>query len=88
MAEMKKIPHIKIDAKEYSQMKTDCDALKKHMEEADSDIAYQGYKRAWTTLSQYYDKATQEIRSAEKAEARKQSREKRQARAKQAPKAS
>lgn len=87
MAETK-VPRIKIEAKEYTQMKADCDNLKKRMDEADSEVAYQGYKRAWSILSEYYDKATQEIRAAEKAEARRQSREKRQARAKQAQKTS
>jgi len=75
---------IRIEAKEYTRMKTDCDNLKKGMDEADSDVAYQGYRRAWNELTKAYDKATAEIRSLEKADSRKTSREKRVARTQKA----
>ena len=77
MAEPVKVKHIKIEAKEYTQMKTDVDLLKERMNGADSDVAYQGYRRAWDILSKAYARAGSEIHALEKAETRKQSREKR-----------
>ncbi len=75
-------PHIKIEAKEYVAMKDLLADLKKRMDEADSDIAYTGYKRAWTALSNAYERATAEIHAVERADARKDAREKRASRLK------
>jgi hypothetical protein len=80
MAEPVKVKHIKIEAKEYVQMKTDVEMLKERMNAADSDVAYQGYRRAWSMLSKAYQKAGIEIQAVEAADSRKQAREKRQTR--------
>lgn len=72
--------HIKIETKEHVEMGQMCEELKKRMDEADSDVAYQGYRRAWAILTTYHEKATREIHAVERAEARKESREKRAAR--------
>lgn len=80
MAETTKAPkRIKIEAREYTEMKTVCDDLKKRMDEANSDVAYQGYRRAWTELSRAYERATTELHALERADARKTSKEKRTA---------
>ncbi|MBV9688521.1 MAG: hypothetical protein JO202_02305 [Ktedonobacteraceae bacterium] len=79
MAETKH-KHLKIGDEEHVQMKTDCETLQKHMEQANSDIAFQGYRRAWKVLSEYYQKGAQELRALQEAEARKLSYERRQAR--------
>lgn len=81
MADTAKTPkRIKIEAQEYTEMQKACDDLKRRMDEADSDVAYQGYRRAWTELTRAYDKATAEIHAVERAETRKTSKEKRTAR--------
>jgi hypothetical protein len=80
MPEAVKIKRIKIEAKEYVQMKTDVEMLKERMNGADSDVAYQGYRRAWDMLSKAYQRAGMEIQAVEKADSRKQARQKRIAR--------
>lgn len=81
MADTAKTPkRIKIEEKEYVEMKQTVETLKKQMEEADSDIAYQGYRRAWVQLSNYYQRATTEILAVERTESRKEARAKRQTR--------
>lgn len=84
MVDTAKTPkRIKIEAQEYTDMKKVCDDLKKRMDEANSDVAYQGYRRAWTELSRAYERATAELHALERADARKTSKEKRTARIQQ-----
>lgn len=72
--------YIKIEAKEYTALKTLRDEMKTRMDAADSDIAYQAYQEAWRNLCKRVRKAEAEVEVQERAEARKQAREKRQAR--------
>lgn len=72
--------YIKIEAQEYTALKTLRDEMKTRMDAADSDIAYQAYQEAWRNLCKRVRKAEAEVEVQERAEARKQAREKRQAR--------
>lgn len=71
--------YIKIEAEEYVALKNLRDEMKTRMQQANSDIAYQAYQEAWRNLCKRVRKAEEEVESQERAEIRKQTREKRQA---------
>jgi len=72
--------YIKIEAQEYTALKTLRDEMKTRMDAADSDIAFQAYQEAWRNFCKRVRKAEAEVEIQERAEARKQAHEKRQAR--------
>lgn len=78
--DMATLKHIKIEPQEYVALKTLRDEMKTRMDAADSDIAFQAYQEAWRNLCKRVRKAEEEIEVQERAEARKQAHDKRQAR--------